>query len=388
MEALKRARSLLFASTMILIAIGIVMIYSASSIYALDVMKDSAYFLKRHLLYVFFGGALAYAVVSVNLNDLRKYSKRILIAWLVLMVLVLVPHVGTSAGGARRWFKLLGFSFQPSEFLKLALIFYMADFLDRKKESLGDLKRTVLPALFVLGVCAGLVFLQPDLGTAVTIALVALILFFAAGFKILHLFSIVAAAVPALCYAMLAKPYRRKRILAFFHPWDDPRGVGFQIIQSFLALGSGGIFGVGLGRSQQKLFYLPESHTDFIFSIIGEELGFVGASAVVILFIVFIFAGMSIVFRSKNFFSQLFALGLVSLIGFEAVINIGVSLGALPTKGLSLPFISYGGTALMANMMAMGLLIRISNEAIEDDTLTGPAAESVSGANPSENPHA
>jgi cell division protein FtsW len=185
---------------------------------------------------------------------------------------------------------------------------------------------------------------------------------------------------------VLAKPYRRKRILAFFHPWEDPRGVGFQIIQSFLALGSGGIFGVGLGKSQQKLFYLPESHTDFIFSIIGEELGFIGASAVVILFIVFIFAGMVVVFRSKNFFSQLLALGLVSLIAFEAVINVGVSLGALPTKGLSLPFISYGGSALMANMIAVGLLIGISNEMIEGDTLAGPEAESASAADRAERP--
>ena len=164
---------------------------------------------------------------------------------------------------------------------------------------------------------------------------------------------------------MLSKPYRRKRLLAFFNPWEDPRGVGFQIIQSFLAFGSGGFFGVGLGRSQQKLFYLPESHTDFIFSIIGEELGFVGAGSVVLLFIVFIFAGMVIVFRSKNLFFQLLSLGLVSLIGFEAVINIGVSLGALPTKGLSLPFISYGGSAFVANLIALGLLTNISNRSMQ-----------------------
>ena len=172
----------------------------------------------------------------------------------------------------------------------------------------------------------------------------------------------IVGAIPVLAYLMLAKPYRRKRILAFFHPWDDPRNVGYQIIQSFLALGSGGIFGVGLGKSQQKLFYLPESHTDFIFSIIGEELGFIGASAVVILFIVFIFAGMVIVFRARNLFSQLLSLGLISLIGIEAMINIGVSIGALPTKGLSLPFISYGGSALLANMAALGLLVNISKE--------------------------
>jgi cell division protein FtsW len=196
----------------------------------------------------------------------------------------------------------------------------------------------------------------------VTVATVVFILFFAAGFKKTHLLVVILSAIPALLYSMMAKPYRRKRLLAFFHPWDDPRGIGFQIIQSFLALGSGGLFGVGLGQSQQKLFFLPESHTDFIFSIIGEELGFVGASCIVVLFIIFIFAGMVIVFKTPNFFSQLLALGLVSLIGLQGVINIGVSIGALPTKGLSLPFISYGGSALLANMAAVGLLINISHE--------------------------
>ena len=304
MQALRRARTLLFGSAGILTAIGIVMIYSASAIYAYDQKGDSAYFLKRHLVYVLVGAALGLAAFTADLTMLRRNSKRILTGMLVLMVLVLIPHVGTATGGARRWFKWFGFSFQPSEFLKIALILYLSDFLDRKREYLADLRHTVLPALAVLGLCSGLVFLQPDLGTAVTLAVVALLLFFAAGFRLRHLGTIVLAALPVLCYAMLAKPYRRKRILAFFHPWDDPRGVGFQIIQSFLALGSGGLFGVGLGRSQQKLFYLPESHTDFIFSIIGEELGFLGTSSVVLLFMVFLFAGMVIVFRSKNYFSH------------------------------------------------------------------------------------
>ena len=362
MDPLRRARVLVFGSTAILIAIGIVMIYSASAIYAFEKMKDSAYFLKRHLVYLALGAFLAVTAAKVDYQKLRRFAKPILISALVLLVLVLVPHVGHSTGGARRWFKFLGFSFQPSEYLKLALIFYMADYLDRKRESLNDVKRTLFPALFILGLCVGLIFLQPDLGTAITVAFVTLIVFFAAGIRIRYLVTVVLSALPVLLYAMMAKPYRRKRLLAFFHPWDDPRGVGFQIVQSFLALGSGGLFGVGLGKSQQKLFYLPESHTDFIFSIIGEELGFLGTSSVVVLFIVFIFAAMIIVFRAKNGFSQLLSLGLVSLIGLEAVINIGVSTGALPTKGLSLPFISYGGSALLANMVAVGLLMNISKE--------------------------
>lgn len=362
MESLQKIRNLLFGSAATLLAVGVVMIYSASAIYAYDQMKDSLYFLKRHLAYLVIGSFLMGAASRVDYKRLRRFAKPILLSAVVLLVMVLIPHVGHSTGGARRWFKLLGFSFQPSEYLKIALIFYMADFLNRKREHLNNIRYTLLPALFVLGLCAGLIFLQPDLGTAVTIALVVLILFFAAGFRLSILLFIVLSALPALGYAMLAKPYRRKRLLAFFHPWEDTRGVGYQIVQSFLALGSGGLFGVGLGHSQQKLFYLPESHTDFIFSIIGEELGFLGAGAVVLLFIIFIFSGTAIVFRAKNHFAQLLALGLVSMIALEAIINIGVSIGALPTKGLSLPFISYGGSALLANMIAVGLLINISKE--------------------------
>ena len=357
-----RAKRLLLGSSMALITFGIVMIYSASAIYADETMKDSAYFLKRHLFYLTLGGGLAWWASRVNYQSLRRYATPILWSAIILLALVLVPYLGHSTGGARRWFKILGFSFQPSEYLKIAVIFYMADYLDRKRAELSDFKRTILPALLVLGVSAGLVLKEPDLGTAFTVAFVILLLFFAAGIPWKFLISAVIAALPVLGYAMLSKPYRRKRILAFFHPWDDPRGVGFQIIQSFLALGSGGLFGVGLGRSQQKLFFLPESHTDFIFSIIGEELGFLGAGFVILLFVIFIFAGAIILFRTPDLFSQLFALGLIGLIGLEAAINIGVSLGALPTKGLSLPFISYGGSALLVNMIAVGFLINISKE--------------------------
>ncbi|HTL70735.1 MAG TPA: putative lipid II flippase FtsW [Candidatus Eisenbacteria bacterium] len=363
MDAIRKARSLLFGSALILTAVGVIMIYSASGIYAYETMKDSAYFLKRHLIYLALGGVLARMAASADIPRLRRHSKAVLITAISLLVLVLIPHVGASTGGARRWFKVLGFSFQPSEFLKLAMIFYMADFLDRKRGTFDDLKRTVVPAFFVIGLAAGLVFLQPDLGTAVTVAFVCFTMFFVAGFRVRHLLTVILAALPALAFAMLAKPYRRRRLLAFFHPWDDPRGVGFQIVQSFLALGSGGIFGVGLGRSQQKLFYLPESHTDFIFSIIGEELGFLGTSSVALLFTVFIFAGMVVAFKAKDYFSQLLALGLVTLVGLEAVINIGVSTGALPTKGLSLPFISYGGSALLANLVAVGFLLNIARHA-------------------------
>lgn len=368
MDALRRARQLLFGSAIVLIAVGVVMIYSASAIYAHETMKDSGYFLKRHLVYLAAGIFLAFHASRTDYRALRSKAKPILISAVVLLVLVLIPHIGAVTHGARRWFKFFGFSFQPSEYFKLALIFYLADYLDRKKDALHDVRHTVLPALFVLGIGAGLILKQPDLGTSVAISIVAFALFFTAGFRVSHLLAIVSAALPMLIFQAMAKPYRRKRLLAFLRPWEDPRGVSYQITQSFLALGSGGIFGVGLGKSQQKLFYLPESHTDFIFSIIGEELGFIGASMVVLLFIVFIFAGMVIVFRQRDLFSQLLGMGLVTMIGLQAVINIGVSIGALPTKGLSLPFISYGGSALMANMVALGLLLNVARIPTADES--------------------
>ena len=264
MQALRRARALLFGSAGILTAIGIVMIYSASAIYAYDKLGDSTYYLKRHALYVILGAVLGVAAFSADLWKLRRHSKRMLTVMLVLMVLVLVPHVGTATGGARRWFKLMGFSFQPSEFLKITLVLYLADFLDRKREILTDLRHCVLPSLVVLGLCSGLVFLQPDLGTAVTLALVALLMFFAAGFRVTHLLTMVLAALPVLAYASLAKPYRRKRILAFFHPWDDPRGVGFQIIQSFWRWAPG-VFSAWGSDAPSRNFFTFRSHTPTLF---------------------------------------------------------------------------------------------------------------------------
>lgn len=363
MNPVRRARMVLVGAAAILISIGVVMIYSASAINAYDRYGDSAYYLKRHLAYLLVGGFLAYAAANVSCEALRARAKILLGACIVLLVLVLIPHVGHSTGGARRWFRLLGFSFQPSEVLKIVMIFYMADFLDRRKEAVSDLKRTIGPALIVLGLCCGLIFKQPDFGTAVSVALVVFVLFFAAGLKLRYLMTLALCSLPLVILAVVSQPYRMKRLLAFLHPWEDPRGVGFQIIQSFLAFGSGGLFGTGLGRSQQKLFFLPESHTDFIFSIIGEETGFVGTSVVVVLFLLVIFGGMVIVFRSRTFFTQLFSLGLVSLLALQSIINLGVSTGALPTKGLSLPFISYGGSALLANLVALGFLINLSRQA-------------------------
>lgn len=247
---------------------------------------------------------------------------------------------------------------------KLGVIIYLADFLSRKGPSINNFLQTLLPLLAVTGIVMGLVLLQPDLGAVIVLGSLTLILLFSAGIRYRYIAGLFALSIPLFYLLIYRVPYRWRRVKIFLNPWQDPRGSGFQIIQSFLALGSGGIFGVGLGMSRQKLFYLPEAHTDFIFSIIGEELGLVGTLSVTILFIVLIWQGMRIVFKTEDSFGRYLSLGIVSMIALEVIINIGVTIGALPTKGLPLPFVSYGGSALLFHMIAIGLLLNVAKEKI------------------------
>ncbi len=240
------------------------------------------------------------------------------------------------------------------------MIIYMADMISRKGILVKSFMQGYIPAVTVLAAVVGLILLEPDLGTAITISAITILLLFVAGARASYIVAFFLASLPALYLLLFRVPYRRKRIMIFLNPWSDVRGTGFQIIQSFIALGSGGIFGVGLGQSKQKLFYLPASHTDFIFSIIGEELGLIGTGAIVILFILFVWQGMKVAFRALGTFEKLLSLGIVSLIAIEAIINIGVTAGALPTKGLPLPFISYGGSGLIFHMMDIGLLLNVA----------------------------
>ena len=355
-------RNSIFLIVAILAAVGIVMIYSASAIYAHEKMGDSLYFLKRHLIYLAIGFMMMLAAMSVNLNDLKKIAKPIIAASVIMLILVLIPHIGKETAGARRWFKFGPVNFQPSEFAKVAMIIYIADLVSRKEGLMRDFRRGYAPPVMVLGVVVGLVLLEPDLGTAITISVITILMLYSSGVKVSHIAASFLASLPVLYTLIFSVPYRRRRILAFLNPWADSRGTGFQIIQSFVALGSGGIFGVGLGQSRQKLFYLPASHTDFIFSIIGEEMGFIGTACVVMLFILFVWQGMRIAFQALGSFERLLSLGIVSLVGLEAVINIGVTAGALPTKGLPLPFISYGGTGLIFHFMAIGLLLNVAKD--------------------------
>ncbi len=358
----------IFVSTicLALVCIGVIMVYSASGINALQGHGDSFYYLKRHLVFLLIGFFCACAVMACDYRELRKIIKPLLGVTLFLLILVLVPHIGSVSNGARRWFKLGFFNFQPTEFAKFVMLVYAADFLARKPYDIKSFRRGFLPLMIVLGLFCVLILKQPDLGSAFLIGSVVIIMFFIAGGQIWYFSVLALMTVPGFYFLVVRVPYRWARIATFLDPWQDPQGAGFQLTQSQIAFGSGGLWGVGLGHSIQKLFYLPAAHTDFVLSIIGEEMGFAGAFAVIVLFGAFIWNGARIAKRTKDPFGYYLACGIVTILGLQAVINVGVTIGALPTKGLPLPFISYGGSALVVNMMLIGLLLNISR--IEDCT--------------------
>lgn len=350
----------IFVTAVTLICIGVVMIYSASSIYAWEKYRDSFFFLKRQVSFVFIGALLSFVVMGVDYRRFKRLAKPFLLISLLLLLLVLVPGVGREVAGARRWFRFKFISFQPSELAGLGVIVYLADFVSRKGNQVRTFWRGFVPPILVLGATLLLILMQPDLGTTLAIAIVAMVMLFVAGTRPAHLFSLILAGLPMLYVLIFSVPYRRMRIMAFLNPWADPRGSGFQIIQSQIALGSGGIFGVGLGQSKQKLFYLPAAHTDFIFSIIGEEMGLLGTIGVVALFIIFIQQGLRIVKGAPDRFGYFLSVGLLLMISLKATINIGVACGMFPTKGLPLPFISYGGSSLVFDMISVAILMNIA----------------------------
>ena len=349
----------LFIAAFLLVCIGIVIIYSASSIYAWERYNDGFFFLKRHIAFLFIGALLTFLVMLIDYRNFSRIAKPFLFFSLLLLVLVLIPGIGREVSGARRWFRFKILSFQPSELASLAIIVYVADFISRKGNAVKQFFKGFLPPMCVLGLVMFLVLMQPDLGSTLAIGLIVFLMLYIAGARLPYLLATILAGVPALYLLIFSVPYRRMRILSFLNPWLDPKGSGFQIIQSQISLGSGGIFGVGLGHSKQKLFYLPAAHTDFIFSIIGEELGLVGTLGLILLLMFFILQGLKVIKNAPDKFGYFLALGLVLMIAFKAIINIGVSCGIFPTKGLPLPFISYGGSSLIFDMVSVGILINI-----------------------------
>ena len=353
----------LFGAAVVLLSAGVVMVYSASAIVAADRFHDPYFFLKRQLFWAVLGAGALWVALRVDYRLLEKAVLPLLIVAGVLLVLVLVPPFGQAINGTRRWIRFGVVSFQPAELAKVALVLYLAAFLAKRRGDLAEFRTGALPALAVAGLLAGLVLVQPDLGNCMTLIVVTFGLLYLAGSPAKHLAWVAAPALPLIALAIWMAPYRLRRITAFMDPWSDPRGSGFQIIQSWLALGNGGLVGQGIGGSRQKLFYLPESHTDFIFAIVGEELGFVGALSMVALFAVVIWRGLRIGLRAADPFGSYLALGITVLLATQTLVNLGVVTGLLPTKGLPLPFISFGGSALLMTMVATGVLLNISEHA-------------------------
>ncbi|MBE6063654.1 MAG: stage V sporulation protein E [Clostridium butyricum] len=350
----------IFYTVLFLLAIGTVMVYSASSYYSMFTYTDSMYFLKKQVLWVSVGLVCMFFMIGFDYHKLKKYTPWLIIGCIPLLLLVFL-FPGTN--GAQRWIKLGPLSFQPSDLTKYAVVFFLALGLERKGEGIKDFKTGIIPYLMVSGTFAGLILAEKNLSIASVIMIVTFIMLFASGGRIKHLFGIVA---PVMCAAAVffaySSEYRRKRLLNFINPWQDPAGNGYQLIQSFYALGAGGITGLGLGQSRQKTLYMPEPHNDFIFSIIGEELGLIGCLVIISLFIIFIWKGINVAIKAKDTYGTLLAIGITSVIAVQAIINVAVVTGSMPVTGVPLPFISYGGTSLVINLTAIGILLNISSQ--------------------------
>lgn len=351
---------ILLITVFVLSTVGFIMIFSASAILAQQRFGDNLYFLKRQLMYGAFGFTMMFAFTKIDYRRLRPMAYPLLFSSMFLLILVYVPGIGFKVGGARRWIHLGSATVQPSELAKLSLIIYMAYYFSKKKDTIRELKKGVLPVLLITFALIALIYPQPDFGSAVFLSLLLITFLFIAGAKVLHLGILGATVLPFGLYAIFHAGYRYRRLITFLDPWKTPKSSGFQIIQSFISFGSGGLFGRGLGNGQQKLFFLPAPHTDFIFSVIGEELGFAGVAIIIFLFMLFLIRGFRIAYLAQSPFASYLALGITLMIGLQAVINLGVVMGLLPTKGIPLPFISYGGSCLLVTLMGVGILLNIS----------------------------
>lgn len=350
----------LLGAVLILSMLGVVMVYSASAVYAGARLGDGLWFVKRQALGAAVGLVALFAAMKLGYQRLEKLAVPLVLLSLTLLVLVQVPGLGHAAGGARRWMKIGSLTFQPSEIAKLALILWLARSLARKQDRIRLFSVGFLPHLVVLGLFALLLLLEPDFGTTVVLGAVTFALLFVAGARLTYLAALVGAAVPVVALLVWRSPYRLQRFLTFLDPWKDPQGHGYQTVESLLGFGAGGSFGVGLGDSHQKLFFLPAAHTDFILSIVGEELGFLGVSAVLLLFAVIVWRGLKAAHAASDAFGCYLAIGLTLLFSLEALVNAGMALSLLPTKGMALPFLSYGMTSAISSSLAAGILLSVS----------------------------
>lgn len=357
---MKRFNFSLFLSVLLISIFGIVMIYSASYIWAEYKYNDAFKFVKNQGLFLMIGIILMILISKVNYNIYKDKAKIILISCIVLLVLVLIPGIGTIRNGSRSWFGIGSFGIQPSEFTKLGLIIFVSKYLASDDKRVKDIKHGVLPIILVLGFIFGLIMLQPDFGTGSIIVVTIIVLLFVGGVDFKFFLKIGVVGVIGVVILIAIAPYRLARILSFLDPWSDPLGSGFQIIQSLYAIGPGGLFGYGLGNSRQKHFFLPEPQTDFIFSIISEELGFFGCLLVVIMFFIICYQGFKISRKSNDKFAKFLSFGIIFQISFQACMNLMVVTGVIPVTGVTLPFLSYGGSSLLITLVSIGIVLNIS----------------------------
>jgi cell division protein FtsW len=353
------ARSIIIA-VLILIGIGTFMVYSSTAFMSMRNNGSGFYYLWKHLLIACVGIAVMFTLSKTDYEKLRPLVYILLGLSLILLLLVFVPGIGKEANGARRWLRLWPVTFQPSEFLKIVIVLFLADYMDKNIHRMRDFRYGIAIPVGIMMLFQGIIILQPDFGAIISLAILTFTLLILGGARLSHIGILVLSSLPVVYMLITSSSYRMKRILCFVDPWKDPYGCGFQLVQSFIAFGKGGISGVGIGDSKQKLYFLPEVHTDFIFSLIGEELGLIGTLTVLGLFLWLFIKGIQVSRRTDKPFSYFLAFGLTMMISIQAIINFAVSTGLMPTKGLPLPFVSYGGSALLINMAAVGILINIS----------------------------
>jgi len=351
-------------SVLYLTSVGLLMVYSTSSIYALDKFSDTSYYLKRHLIFLATGFFFMIVITNLNYIALKKIAFILYFVGLVFLVLVLIPGIGKEVGGARRWIDLGLFSFQPSEVMKYFLVVYLAHLFSKNREKPQTFLSTIVPYILITGFYIVLIMMQPDFGMALILLTLFACMMFVAEVNLKYILGLGFTSAAFAGFAVMSADYRLNRIFSFMDPWKDPLGQGYQTVQSFVAFCIGGLTGTGLGEGTQKLYYLPQVHTDFIFSLVGEELGFIGVLSVIIAFIILIVRGFKTAVNAPDFFGFFLVFGCILLIAFQASINMAVSVGVFPTKGLTLPFISYGGSSLISSLGAIGLVLSVSKKRI------------------------
>lgn len=344
-----------------LLIVGLVMVYSSSHVWAMYKYNDGFYFVKRQLLFAFLGVIGMFIIYFIPYYIWKKYVHIVLFVCFCMLLLVLIPGIGIVRGGAQSWIGIGTFSIQPSEFMKLGLILFLANYVTAYKKEMNTFLKGFFIPISIIFLVFMLIMVQPDFGTGVVLVATCVLIVFIAGARVIYFVYLALFGIVGFTLLILSAPYRMSRITSFLNPWEDPLGDGFQIIQSLYAIGPGKLMGVGFGNSLQKYFYLPEPQTDFIFAIIGEELGFIGATFIIILFFFLCWRGISVALHTKDMFGRYVAFGIITMIVIQVLINISVVIGLIPVTGITLPLLSYGGSSLTLSLCSIGLLLNISS---------------------------